>query len=301
MNVASINRTYVSKFLTFLGNRIKIVTDANVLSDLFYSLSELRLAMEEHSDSLGPALERQETNSNGFSPESDPDSAAAITDKIAKEDIRKNCTKLLLLLAGNIRSGICDMKAVNLQKVLTVLCSMPLKDDHLIGEIELEIVQRIKVLQDFDRENLEELLGTAASILSSMKRKGGSSSLYQIKNGLRSVLGMPSPLNCDEVKGSDLSLRVPEESNSIPRQLENAMDCIAAAYEKIEKTERICQVSVHDEIISCKRGMLFQLGRCLESIEQYRRIDFASGLQRSRLDENRRRTLTKRPLSRQLP
>ena len=73
------------------------------------------------------------------------------------------------------------------------------------------------------------------------------------------------------------------------------------AADRAEELRSASGVSLDSLVQNLKQGSAFELGRCNELIENYRRVEFSTGKQRSRYDRERTKDIAKRVLSRLLP
>ena len=116
-----------------------------------------------------------------------------------------------------------------------------------------------------------------------------------IKNGIRSFFqgseGSEDAEKKDENNLTDELISLIQESTASASNAAN----------RAEKLRLSSGVSLDSMLQDLKLGTGFELGRCNELIENYRRIEFSTGEQRSRYDRERTKDVAKRVLSRLLP
>jgi len=232
---------------------------------------------------------------------------------VSDEIIVAMCDKLLCLVTSRAVDMVKDLRAHTLRAILMSVSMLPLQVDDCVDTIEREVARRIGLLENAPRRNIDQLLQQVASNASDVKRllfgeeptKESRSPLASLKDGLKGIFRSPSPKHeSGEDEPEKLDLRTAyNETNAteLVLRVKMGLQSIIDAATGIGNATQGCQLSLDKLMVAPQHEALFELGRCSELIEQYRRIDFVSGSRRSRFDEERRRDMAKRVLSRKLP
>jgi hypothetical protein len=273
MNVVASDRTYVHDVLEFVQQRVSSMTDEHELCQLVQSIGRLKSSMESLTDVAETSL--LEVKTNETSAESKPDDEAVLPiQQYSLSEVDKVCDKLLSALSGRLLKKVKDVRSIKtFRKVLMVFSLLPYRTDKLVDAIETEISERIGEL--VGDTPIEDLLSRAISEVSAARREPNDESpaspLHAVKNGLKSFFGSTEKEESDEYYFSaTVNFPLPPEEKA-----------------------RV--------IDSFRQDLLLELGRCSELIAQYRRIDFDAGVRGSRFDQEARRDMAKRLLSRHLP
>jgi hypothetical protein len=217
---------------------------------------------------------------------------------------------VLSAVAVQTMEHVGSLSAVELRRLLTVYSLSPFKSDDLVNSMETEVIRREELLDSPEsRERGRELLRSAASsaktVISAFTEEpaDGGSALSAIKNGLWSMFRQSNAKENAANDEEDASDDIPDdiEEGSVQEKLhidiERALRSIVEAADYLERPGDASFIS--ERLL--EGGVLFELGRCRELVEHYRRIDFDSGSSTSRFDQERRRVMVKRVLSRLHP
>jgi hypothetical protein len=285
-------------------------TDKPFLLDVLHCVSAIIPSMEDGSqycdivDSLG-ALR----TSLGAS--------AAGNDNVTvvELDLMDLSESMLSAVAVQTMEHVGSLSAVELRRVLTVYSLSPFKSDDLVNSIEREIIRREELLDSREsRERGRDLLRSAASssrtVINAFTEESadGVSALSAIKNGLRSIFRQSNAKedasSYDNENSSNDIISDDREEESVQERLhieiERALHSIVEAADYLEQTG---DASTDQIVQRLEDSALFELGRCRQLVDHYRRIDFDdSGYKNmSRFDPERRRVMVKRVLSRLHP
>jgi len=304
------------EFLKFLENRIAAIQDESVICHMIHSLVLLKMAMEaneadmeEISSPVGADEDSKTTSSN--SEEDDPIEPYSHNETTASDaEVAKMCDILLTRLSERAIEIIQNLKAQSLLEILMALSLLPLQADDCVDAIEREVRGRVRVLEAAPDRNIDELLQQIASDASNAKRalfgddepRETKSPFAGLRHGLKAMFGSskaPDHSGGEQVNEATASHETGDDELAV--KIKDSLQSIANAATAIGNATESSKSSLDRMIVSSQQEALFELGRCSELIEQYRRIDFASGSRRSRFDEDRRRDMAKRLLSRKLP
>ena len=312
MRVAFADKRPVLEFLNVLADLIAVVQDEEVVCDMMKSLGFLIMTMQAAKDSARGSSSsdsvEQTTTTTTVTDTNLPCSETTIPDA----DVVDLCTKLITRLAARAADKISSFKSKNLRAILMLVSLLPLQADECVDAIYGEVAKRIQLLEDSRHQNIDELLRSIALEASKTKRilfgddqPRGSKSLFAgLQNGIKAIFGInATPDISASENGSDVAIHGSSEINidELKASLKHSLQSIEDSAVAIRNATEASQTSLGRLTASYQQESLFELGRCIELIEQYRRIDFASGARRSRLDEERRRDMAKRVLSRKLP
>jgi hypothetical protein len=214
---------------------------------------------------------------------------------------------MLSAIAAQTMESVRSLSAVELRRLLTVYSLLPFQSDDLVDAIEKEVTRREDLLESQEsREQARDLLRSAASsartVISAFADEtvDGGSALSAIKNGLRSVFWQSSarenPSNEKDNASDDTPDREETVEDKLHIEIERALHSIIEAADYVEQSGEPSRFVQRLDV-----GVLFELGRCRELVEHYRRIEFDSGSSRDRLDQERRRDIVKHVLSRLRP
>ena len=305
LRVATVSKRPVVEVLSFLENRIAVMRDESVICELIESLGSLRMAMESNNDAV-EGLSPVDADSNTTSTSSEDDPLPKNEAIISDSDVSTRCDELLSLLSSRVTEMIKDMRAQSLRTILMLFSELPLQADKCVEAIEEEVERRRSLLEIATHRNADELLRQAASGALDTKRtlfgddhsKDSKSPLAGLRDGVRSIFGRKDDnKNLDDEVAEASGTEGDEFALKVKETLQLIIDTASA----VENTRESCRLPLEQSIVTAQQEALFELGRCIELIEQYRRIDFTSGYRRSRFDQERRRDMVKRVLSRKLP
>eukprot|EP00977_Amphora_coffeiformis_P017886 scaffold6007_cov183-Amphora_coffeaeformis.AAC.10 len=206
------------------------------------------------------------------------------------EKIAQYTASLLHQIADAAVEKIRVLESSELRSILHHFVALPFPVDDLVAVAEEEIHRRQAALDGHNTANTR-LFESLKRIPPGMMKKlvGGDKDhpSKAIKKMLRNLAKDKKEKHDDDAEESDVA----DETHNRPTSLEDIIEILAAAAEvrdnevdfPIEKTDRV------------------EYGRIQELIDQYRRIDFASGARRSRFNQEGQRLMAKRMMSRLLP
>jgi hypothetical protein len=224
---------------------------------------------------------------------------------------------MLSAVAVQTIEHVGSLSAVELRRLLTVYSLSPFKSDDLVNSIETEVMRRAELLDSREsRERGRDLLRSAASssrtVISAFTEESADdgSTLSAIKNGLWSMFRQSNDKENASNDKEDASDDIPDDGEEESAQkklhleIERALHSIVEAADYLEQSDAGDASSISgDQVVQrLEDGVLFELGRCRQLVDHYRRIDFDDlGSSTSRFDQERRRLMVKRVLSRLHP
>jgi hypothetical protein len=175
----------------------------------------------------------------------------------------------------------------------------PFQADDLIGTLDGEISKRGKHLKSSRDVNVGALLREAATNTSAVNtilfdEPAEDSRINAIKNGIKSFFRYP---DSDGTEDGDEEKKI---SELLSEMIQNSAASTLKAAQILEEIGSASLVTPDDVIQNLGAGAAFELGRCKELIESYRRIEFSDGTRRSRYGKGRK-DIAKRVLSRLMP
>jgi len=250
----------------------------------------------------GPAIE-QNTPSTKYNTEAIDNNTKPET----ASDVLYNVTsRMLSSLATHAATRVSNLKANSLCRLLIVYCLLPFQADDLINACEEEISKREELLasasstasvEDLLRRAAENALAANATIFG--KDEYSSSTLKALKRGLKSIFS-PSieSGNKDEGEAAEEMRNFTEEVGGLLNKVSRSVTQVDKCLEQIGTASNVHTDTALQQIME---GANFELGRCLELIDNYRRNEFSTGRRKSRYDYERGRHIGKRLLSRLVP
>ena len=315
MRVAFVDKRPILEFLKVLEQRIAMnLQDETVICDMMNSLGLLKIAMEEAGDKseVFPSHEIV-VDSNRTSMSVTRDGTLTHDGTVVSDaDIEELCSMLLIQLSTRAVEMVSELNAQSLRAILMLVSLLPLQADDCVNAIDCEVATRIVLHEATPHRNVDELLQSIALETINARRilfgddlpKQSKTPLNGLKNGLKAMFGATSmPDNGDSEKEVDAAAMESSaiSSDDLAASLKQALQSIEESALALQTAAFAAHTSFDRLIASPQREALLELGRCAELIEQYRRIDFVSGSRLSRLDQERRRDIAKRVLSRKLP
>jgi hypothetical protein len=205
--------------------------------------------------------------------------------------------RLLAGVAEKAIEKVHELSGTEMRKLLLVFLLVPFQCDSLVDAIEEETNQRMARLGfSSDKELIEDLAKRAAdsalqarNSLSAHPSTVGST----IKNGIKAIFGVH---DSDEISEEDAA-RLSKVADSIDR----TSTLIRDISERMERVQRGTGLGVERLLSGVEQGAAVELGRCRELVEWYHRIDFSTGSHGGRCDNERRKDIGKRLLSRFFP
>lgn len=293
LQVAPHDLKYTTQILLHIENGLMNLKNEDDVCVLVETISLIKVLVDD--DSREPS--RNEVSLNTTSTEGGNTDSGIETDKV-KSECSIVCERMLTKLGRTCIDLAVGMSNQAILRVLTVLCRLPLHCDGLVTEIEQIIDGREEAVGQFpDFEAHIKQVSDSMRILrvSLMEHNSHTSTL---QNGLLAIFGRNSGGD-DEASGDDASSTLSDE----PLTLETVEKMLAETTETLDALKEALKSgamhSVHD---MGKEG--FELSRCKDALERYRRINFSEsyeGNTRGHTHERTDRFMTKRVLSRLLP
>ena len=290
------DKPYLNQLLAHILSLSMSLQDETVICDLLECIMTLKLTIDDEE----PLFSAEDMDKNTTATVTEMSSSELIKEKGEEKSVETdiNYGPLLTAVASACIDQLPTFTAEGMLRIVTVMCNVPFQCDDLISAIESEVDQREQNLEQ--PTDLESSIQIALSSVLSIKDRildeddDSKSPLSAVQNGLRSIFRQST---------KDLDDEIPDEPEATPdhsldtkevKQLliaaTSALDSLKASFQA--DTMRSSVKSVDNE---------FALSRCRVAIDQYRRIDFRQGSRESRFDQQRRRDMSKRLLSRLLP
>jgi hypothetical protein len=206
--------------------------------------------------------------------------------------------RLLACVAETAIERVHDLSGAEMRKLLLVLLVIPFQADDLVAAMEEETNQRTAALSfAADKERIQDLIGDAGdsalqahNSLATRPSTVGSA----IKNGIKAIFGVN---DVDE----EISEEDAERFSQVAESIHRTSELLGDISERMERVERATGLDTETLMRGVEQGAAVELGRCRELIASYRRIDFATGSPGDRCDNERRKEIGKRLLSRLFP
>jgi hypothetical protein len=180
---------------------------------------------------------------------------------------------------------------------------LPFQADKLIDACEKEVAKRQALLESAaNTASVEDLLKQAAETSAEATRtvfgksEENISPIEALKRGLKSLFSKE-----EEEEEGGISEEMQKFTNEVGGLLNRVTAAVTQVDQCMEQIGIASNVYTDTALQRIMEGANFELGRCCELIENYRRIEFSTGKRRSRYDYRQRRDLGKRLLSRLLP
>ena len=179
---------------------------------------------------------------------------------------------------------------------------LPFQAESFVGSAAAEIEERRRSLDIAWRHpGIDALLigasENARNVNTTLFGEANEDSPFEvIKSKLKTLFsGKNSDGDEDDLPEDDMIISE-ELSGMIKVATESTLD-LAEACASAREASQISPDAIFHEL---KESTAFEIGRCMELIENYRRNEFSTGTRRSRFD-SRRQEVTKRILSRLIP
>jgi len=312
MKLSESDQTILLPVLKRVTALISETTSANVLCSLAESVGVLKeLEGKKEKQSHKDATQGQQSLESTDSEEStkpetnglDPEESDETKESSQSIDLSAASDDVLALIAKFAKDMSKSMNAEQIRRLCEVYSLLPFQADEMINAFATEASSRMRVLEDLSRnQTFDDLLKDTEAKNSAVKASlfGDSDvSLFDsIRHGFMSLFGSSH-------ENSESEKQVVEDTSSITDEIATLIqDSIAATSnvtQHAQAEEAALRISLDDIFRSMQQGTSFELGRALELIENYRRIEFSTGRRRSRYDRERRNDIAKRVLSRLLP
>lgn len=264
-----------------------------------------RLMQEQNTTIVANTTGTNETIQDGNTTEQINNST--LPDPVVSEydTLRDACARMLSILGAYATERVSTLKVDSLCRLLAVYSLSPFQADTFVDACDSEVSHRQKLLESAASvASVEDLLQQAAknaieanSTVFGKNDDDSRMSLAALKKGLKSIF---SPSTADNNNDND---KIAEEMKKFTEEVGILVDRVTAAVTRVE--ECMGQIgsasNVHTDTLlqGIQGGANFELGRCRELIDNYRRINFSTGRRLSRYDFDR--DLGKRLLSRLIP
>lgn len=262
----------VTQVLLHLERKVSVTEEELNASALLETLATLRRAIVEESSVTRIDSEDQSGNITKSldEQEADPEGSVPYV-SVTQENLLEICDRVLISFAVSIADRLPTISTRDIHEILSVLIHTPLQSDALVTAIEACIQDRAKTI-DTDRR-APNTISSASNALRSLRQV--LSSQYNDPLSISLVDNMPSLLEMENL-------------DTVIAALDDLHNTIAYTHPRVSRKPSL-------------DAMELEFSWCRELIEQYNRLDFSSGSFRNCLDQQRRRKLAKRALSRLLP
>jgi hypothetical protein len=183
-----------------------------------------------------------------------------------------------------------------MRRLLLIYAVTPFQADAVVNSIEKQVEERLKALSATEKSGVtvdEAVRVAAEGMLRANQRlfdKGGESPVAVIKHGIKSLFRHSE--NDEEQSG---------EAEELAKCMHQASASTQLLADKVFQLRKGMGADVEAILQGREQSIVVELGRCLELIQSYRRIDFDTGARQTRYDRTRRRDIGKRVLSRLFP
>ncbi|GKY96438.1 hypothetical protein MPSEU_000603300 [Mayamaea pseudoterrestris] len=276
--------SYAITVIHHITRRLQSGYSVAIICDLTETIALVNEAISDELESDRVAATNNisnETNSGETEKTTLPDQSVILSELCASTEM------LMAELAKVTITLLNTMTVVELRRLLTVYALSPIKVDEVVNKINDVVTTRRKILKDTLQGGVElneciaNVTYQAQQIQKSIK-VNAETGTGAFSGKLKSIFGLSQTREVD--MDNDRFLQIIANICDVPV--------------KTEAASGICPLKTTNRIY---QATFFELGRCSELIDQYHRIDFASGQLRSRLDKEFQSDLAKRLLSRALP
>lgn len=211
-----------------------------------------------------------------------------------------DCDHMLNLLADTALKRVQEMSAEELRRILSVYALSPVRADELVAVASREVEMRIARLDalsanEVNMDSQLRSIGSEAEALLRFLQVGEAPGLgATIRKGLTSFFRSHETTEISETD-------VDASNEAQTERLRSVLLDIVSVSERMSALSAAAGSSVDDSWRLTMQSAAFELGRCMDLIEHYNRIDFATGQRESRQVYDDKRALAKQVLSRLLP
>jgi len=279
----------------------EILPNARTGSDLC-TLAEAIGLLKEASKKSNTKIKDSSSN------EEHHDSVNADIDPILEtEDKLFSITNQMLNSIAALAIDISKTLTANeIRRLLEVYSLLPFQADEMITCLSDEVSNRLAILHDLRKDQslvtlLKEASKKSSVVKSSLFDDSSTSIFSSIRSRFVSLFRSSNRAGDeDEVVNQidDEGTKLTEEIASV---IQDSVSATSDATDRASTEESALQLSLDKVIENLEEGASFELGRSMELIENYHRIEFATGERRSRYDKDRKNYISKRVLSRLLP
>jgi hypothetical protein len=304
MSVAATDCKYMLRFLSFIQDRISFITQESDIVELLQSIAKIRISVETYSDVTPPVNENM--TSNDFDESSESTSLPKNDAVISYAEVSECCGRLLSAIAEQLITTVDMFQTESLRKILMTTILLPFHNDPLVDAIETIILCRRTVLSHSNNTNITQLIENASlsaaaaeHLLQGSSDASSLSPINSLKNTLKSFF-RPRDNDVADAGGELESTTLLKIETG--EHVKAVLLCLKDAASEMEKAKLASKVSLHSLIDNAQCDSVFEVGRCLELIEQYRSMKLGSANQKFLHDSGeQRRDAAKRVLSQRLP
>ena len=323
MNEMRSDKSTVAKVLELVEPKIASMRDESDLCELAESLAVIRQSLSSESlrvqkELLNTTQVTNTTNANSTTIDANATASTIeigncteqndnATTTVSDYDILQEVSsRMMSSLAANAAERVSNLKADSLCRLLGVFSLLPFQADGLINACEEEVSKRESLLKSAaSTASVEDLLRQAAknAIAANTtvfgKDEDSGSTLQALKRGLKSIFSPPpESTNNEDDEASEEMRKFTEEIGGLLNRVTASVTQVDTCMEQIGTASNVHTDTALQHIME---GANFELGRCRELIDNYRRIEFSTGRRKSRYDYERSRHIGKRLLSRLIP
>jgi hypothetical protein len=205
--------------------------------------------------------------------------------------ISESIRSLLEFIAACASEAVGTFPANHIRRLLQIYAGLPFQADDFVSTMDVEVRERLEAARSISSANFPNMAHRAATAARHSRdaligERG--SRLFGLRKSLRNLF---PPSNADgeieysedkEIPSSKLE-EVASLLEEIATTAEMVSDQFARASDALSKNR-----DIHHILSAEVRGAIFELSRCQELIDSYRRINFPAHKRRSRHDGPRR-------------
>jgi hypothetical protein len=268
------------------------------------SLSGQQRIKHTDSDTISPGKTENASNHQDVK-DQEMEVEESSSGDLEDEDLLALTDELLCLVAKAASDMSKSFAAGEIRRLLEVYSLLPFQADEMVQLLASEVSERLTAIEELSgNQALGLLLKNADEKASVFKRtlyeeSDDKSFFDSMKTGFMSLFGSKTEENTNTEDGDiDSSDALTEQ---IASMLQASIAATSAASHSAQAEESALQMRLDSLLASLHEDAAFELGRAIELIENYKRIEFSTGRRRSRYDSERRKEIAKRVLSRLIP
>jgi hypothetical protein len=215
------------------------------------------------------------------------------------KEILRSCDTILVTIASIAKDVISQLKIDEIRRLLTVYSLLPFQADEFVQSVEEEITRRKNALEfAWASGKIGDLLIDASERTSTVNATlfgeySEGSPFEAIKSKLKTLFSTPTSEGGSE-EYDEHDNTISEELSLMIKRAATSTTNAARAFSMVRET---CQISPDELLQEMKGYTSFEIGRCIELVENYKRNEFSTGTRRSRYN-SRRKEIAKRVLNR---
>lgn len=306
MNFISSDKLFLHFVLHEIRTKVKHLKNSGEMCSLAESVAILKEGLKPGKASAQPDTAKDSKLAKGATENSKDESAnselpsaeersSALDESVIEEQMLQSCEIILESIGAKARGMLGSLSAEEIRRLLAVYSLLPFQDDALIDDIFEEVTIRKSHLQQSPNDSIENILPSPNTTALSLNATELGSPFDNIKNGIMSFFSTSD--DADSKDNIDSNSATEEMTTSI----EDPTATMSKAAKSVNDLHAASGISMDSVFQNIQKGAAFELGRCDELIENYRRIEFSTGTVRSRYDKERRKEIAKRVLGRLLP